>query len=231
VYRKPLTHYVVTESTPAYNPIWEYSQKKTACERLLQKAYESGGFPFTVVRPSHTYSTGRLISSFGWDFTIGERMLAGKEIVVHGDGETLWTLTHAKDFAVGFNGLVGNPAAIGETFHITSDFVYTWNAIHRILAHALGVEAKIVNIPSEVIGRADPDLGPGLLGDKAHCMILDNTKIRRFVPGFQPGISYPEGVRLTLERFREHPELRTFDKKTDALIERLLGIWRTLSFD
>ena len=227
VYHKPLTYHVITESTPAYNPFWEYSQKKIACERLLQGAYETKGFPATIVRPSHTYSTGWLISSFGHDFTTAERMLSGKEVVVHGDGETLWTLTHTKDFAVGFNGLVGNPAAIGETFHITSDFIYTWNAIHRALARELGVEAKIVHIPSDVIAHVAPEEGPAFLGDKAHCLIFDNTKIRRFVPGFQPHISYPEAIRLTLAWYKEHPELKKFDSQRDAFIDRLLGIWRT----
>ena len=231
VYHKPLTHHLVTESTPAYNPFWDYSQNKIACEQVLREAYASKGFPATVVRPSHTYSTGWLISTFARDYTTAARMLAGKEVVVHGDGETLWTLTHTQDFAVGFNGLVGNPAAVGETFHITSDFVYTWNAIHRILARELGVDAKIVHVPSDVIARIAPEGGPGLLGDKAHCLIFDNTKIRRFVPEFRPRISYPEAVRSTLSWFEAHPELKTVDPGAEKLTNRVLEVWATLTID
>ena len=122
VYHKPVRHQVITESTPAWNPYWKYSQNKIACEQLLWKEYTENGFPMTIVRPSHTYSTGWFPTTFGSrDFTYPQRMLDGRPIVVHGDGSSLWTITHTDDFAKGFNGLLGHTQAIGETFHITGD--------------------------------------------------------------------------------------------------------------
>ncbi len=228
VYHKPPRHYIITESTPAYNPYWEYSQKKIACEERLRDAYRDSGFPMTIVRPSHTYSTGWLPTTWGGgkDYTVPKRMLDGKEVVVHGDGQSLWTLTHTDDFAVGFIGLVGNPDAVGETFQITSDESLTWDQIHRIIGAALGVEPKIVHVPSEVINQFDPEVGAGLIGDKAYSVVFDNTKIKRFVPGFQCRIPFHEGVRLSIEWWHEHEDEVEFLPEVDSLIERILAGWR-----
>jgi nucleoside-diphosphate-sugar epimerase len=156
-------------------------------------------------------------------------MLAGREIVVHGDGETLWTLTHSRDFAVGFVGLVGNPAAVGETFHITSDFVYTWNQIHRTIGAALGVEPRLVHIPSEVIARIVPARGPGLIGDKAHCLVFDNSKIRRLVPEFGPRIPWHEGARMSVDWYEAHPEKKVSDPAIETEVETVLKTWRAMT--
>ena len=226
VYHKPLRHYLITESTPAFNPFWEYSQKKIACEQRLGRAYAENGFPTTVVRPSHTYSEGWFPTTFGSrDYTVAARMLAGKEIVVHGDGESLWTLTHSRDFALGFVGLMGNPTAVGETFHITSEFAYTWNQIHRTIGAGLGVEPKLVHIPSEIIGRIVPSRGPGLLGDKAHCLVFDCGKLKRLVPDFVARIPFQEGVRMSVAWYEAHPEKKVSDPAVENEYETVLKAW------
>ncbi len=230
VYHKPLPHYLITESTPAFNPFWDYAQKKIACEQRLARAYAESGFPMTVVRPSHTYSEGWFPTSFGSrDYTVAARMLAGKEIVVHGDGESLWTLTHSRDFAPAFASLMGNPAAIGETFHITSDFVYTWNQIHRMIGAGLGVEPRLVHVPSEVIARIVPSRGPGLLGDKAHSVVFDNGKIRRLAPGWAARIPFHEGVRMSVAWYMEHADRRVSDPAVESEIETVLKAWRQMT--
>jgi nucleoside-diphosphate-sugar epimerase len=222
-YHKPPRHYVITESTPLSNPYWQYSRSKIACEELLTRAYRESGFPATVVRPSHTYSVGWLPTSFGSaDFTVPQRILDGKPIVVHGDGTSLWTLTHTMDFARAFTGLLGNPAAIGETFHITSDEVLTWNQIHHTIAGALGRSPNIVHVPSEKINEVDPKTGAALLGDKAHSVVFDNTKIKRFVPGFEATIPFYRGVRMSLDFLNRHADLRSVDPQTNALIDSII---------
>jgi len=229
VYHKPLHHWPITEATPAFNPFWDYAMKKIACEQRLARAYAEDGFPMTIVRPSHTYSEGWFPSSFGSrDFTVAARMLAGKEIVVHGDGETPWTLTHSTDFAIGFAGLMGNRGAIGETFHITSDFVYTWNEIHRSIGEALGVEPKLVHVPSEIIARVVPSRGPSLLGDKVHCLVFDNSKIKRLVPDFSARIPFHEGARMSAAWYEAHPEKKVIDAAIDNEVEAVLTAWHSM---
>ncbi len=226
-YRKPSFHPVITEATPLENPFWEYSRLKIACEGVLREEGTARGFPFTIVRPSHTYDDGWIPGVFGSsDFTIPWRMLRGKEVVVPGDGQSLWTLTHASDFAVGLVGLLGNPAALGEAFHITSDERLTWDAIHGILAAALGVRAKVAHIPSDYIARIRPERGAGLLGDKAVSVIFDNSKIRRFVPEFRPSVTFAEGIRRSLAWYEGRPDLRVPNEATDAEIDEILGYWR-----
>ena len=224
VYHKPPRHYLITESTPAYNPYWEYSQNKIACEDILRREYQESGFPMTIVRPSHTYSDGWFPTTFeSTDFTVPQRMLDGRPIVVHGDGQSLWTLTHANDFALGFNGLLSNPAAIGETFHITSDESITWDEIHQTIASALGTQAKIVHATSDMIARLSPQSGEGLLGDKQFSLVFDNTKIKRVVPGFRATIPFFEGMRRSVSWINSHPEEKTVNKQLDVLIDDIVS--------
>ena len=194
-YQKPPTSYLITESTPLYNPYWADAQNKIRCEERLQRAYQDEGFPMTIVRPSLTYATHFPIAIGGWGcYTLADRLLRGAPIIVHGDGTSLWVVTHAKDFAKGFVGLLGNPRAVGHAFHITGDEVLTWDQLYRSIAVALGVEAKIVHMPTDFIAQIDPGLGAGLLGDKAWSVVFDNSKIKRFVPGFQATIPFHTGI-------------------------------------
>ena len=219
-YQTPPASLPVTESTILDNPIWKYSQNKIACEEMLIEAYRQENFPMTIVRPSHTYDPTLFPTHGG--YTVLDRMLEGKPLVVHGDGTSLWTLTHHEDFAVGMVGLFANPRAIGDTFHITSDEWLSWNQIYNYIARAAGVEAKLVHVPSEVIARYDSEWGDGLLGDKAHSMIFDNTKIRRLVPEFNPKISFAEGARQIVAWYQADPVRQVVDAEFDALNDLII---------
>ena len=174
-YQTPPNFMPVTESTPLHNPFWEYSRNKAICEGMLLDAYRKDGFPTTIVRPSHTYD--RTLLPFDGGYTVVARMRTGKKVIVHGDGTSLWIMTHHADFAVGLVGLLGNPHALGETFHITSDEWLSWNQIYQIVAHAAGVEPRLFHVASELIAAFDPNWGAGLLGDKSHSMLFDNSPI------------------------------------------------------
>lgn len=222
-YKTPPTQLPVTEATPLHNPYWAYSRAKIACEERLTRAYREQGFPATIVRPSHTYDRTLLPPHGG--YTVIDRMRRGKKVVVHGDGSSLWVLTHHRDFAKGFNGLFGLDAAIGEAFHITSDEVLTWDQIHHILGRAAGAEPKIVHVPSDFIARFDKSWGDSLLGDKTHSMIFDNTKIKRFVPGYQATIPFSRGAEEILAYYDEDPARRVIDQAYDQVVDRILGAY------
>lgn len=219
----------ITEETPLDNPHWAYSREKIACEHALMQAYETSRFPVTIVRPSHTYD--QTLIPFRGRWTIIDRILGRmhqrKPIIVHGDGTSLWTLTHHRDFANGLNGLLGNAAAIGEAFHITSDEWLTWDEIAWQLGAAVGVEPEIVHVPSETINRYDREWGASLLGDKAHCSVFDNTKIKRFVPGFQAGIPFARGAVEIANWYAAHPAAQQIDQAFDAMLDRIIVAQRT----
>ncbi|MFC7483537.1 NAD-dependent epimerase/dehydratase family protein [Luedemannella flava] len=223
-YQTPPARLPVTESTPLRNPFWQYSRDKIACEDLLVAAYREKGFPATIVRPSHTYDRTLIPLEGGW--TSIARMRAGKEIVVHGDGTSLWTLTHHTDFAQGFVPLLGHPRTVGEAFQITSDDVLTWNQIADTLAAAAGVEARIVHVPSAAIAAVDPDWGAGLLGDKAHSMVFDNSKLRSVVPAYRAVIPFEQGAREIIAWYDEDPARQQVDAKLDALTDDLVARFR-----
>jgi nucleoside-diphosphate-sugar epimerase len=224
-YQTPPADVPIAESTPLDNPVWLYSRNKIACEERLMRAYREEKFPMTVVRPSHTYD--KTMSPLGGGYTIIDRMRKGQPVIVHGDGTSLWTMTHHKDFAKGLVGLLGNHHAIGHAFHITSDEALTWDQIYKLMAHAAGVEPKLVHVPSDLIAAYDRDWGDGLLGDKAHSMIFDNTKIKRLVPDFSATIPFAHGAKEIIEWFDADPANRTVDEKLNQTINRILAAYES----
>jgi nucleoside-diphosphate-sugar epimerase len=226
VYRKPSPFFPLVETAPLGNANWAYARGKIGCEELLGRRHEENGFPVTIVRPSHTYGEADLPTAVsGQDYTIVDRMRRRKKVIVHGDGESLWTMTHNTDFACAFVELLGNPAAVGESFHITSDEVLTWNQITETIAAAAGVEADVVHIPSDFIAAVDPGLGEGLLGDKAFSLVFDNDKIKRFAPGFEATVPFAEGVARSLAWFDADPSRRAVDEERDALLDRIVAAY------
>jgi nucleoside-diphosphate-sugar epimerase len=223
-YQTPPARLPIVESMPLRNPFWQYSRDKIACEELLLAAYREEGFPATVVRPSHTYD--RTLVPFDGGWTVLGRMRQGKPVVVHGDGTSLWTLTHHVDFARGFVPLLGHPRTVGDVFHVTSDDVLTWNQIAETLAAAAGCRAEIVHVPSDAIAAADPQWGAGLLGDKTHSMVFDNTKLRRVVPDFVATIPFEQGAREIVAWHDGDPSRQVTDTRLDAVMDRLVETYR-----
>lgn len=228
-YQTPPADYRIDEGTPLANPYWEYSRNKIAGEELLMKLYREEGFPVTIVRPSHTYSERSVplgLHGPGGSYQVIKRMLEGKKVIIHGDGTSLWTMTHNRDFAEGFVGLMGNIHALGEAVQITSDETLTWNQIYQATADALGVELKAYYVSSEFIAASTPaqwDLRGALLGDKANSVVFDNTKLKRLVPGYTASIRFDQGVRMAVDYVLSHPECQTedleFDEWCDSVIE------------
>jgi len=220
-YQTPPQNLPVTEKTPLDNPLWKYSQNKIACEQRLTEEYSQNRFPFTIVRPSHTYDKTLLPIEGG--YTVVARMLRGKKIVVHGDGTSIWTLTHHEDFAKGFIGLLGKKAAIGEAFHITSDEWLTWNQIHCMVAEAFGTEAKIVHVPSSIITRYHKQIGDSLQGDKMHSMIFDNSKLKQLVPEFKATIPFSTGIKQIASWYNANEKFRIIDSNLDEMFDRIIN--------
>lgn len=229
-YQKPLSSPLITESTPLSNPYWQYSRNKIAGEEYLMREYREIGFPITIVRPSHTYSDFSVpiaIHGRNGSFSVIDRIRNGKKVIIHGDGNSLWTLTHNTDFANAFVGLMGNHHAIGEAVQITSDESLTWNQIYEIIGSALGVKPQIVHIPSDILAKANADFEGGLLGDKSHTVIFDNSKVKRLVPGFSATVRFDQGVRSTLQYVLSHKELQTPDPEFDAWTDRMIEAYET----
>jgi nucleoside-diphosphate-sugar epimerase len=225
-YQKPPKHYLITESTPLVNPFWEYSCDKIACEELLMRAYREEGFPVTIVRPSLTYENRfPVVFGGGGCYTLADRIKKGRAIIVHGDGTSLWVVTHAEDFGRAFLGLVGSKAALGQEFHITSDEVLTWDQIHQTIGDALGVSPRIVHIPSDFIARVKPARNGPLFGDKAWSTVFDNCKIKAFVPGFQAIIPFWQGVRRTLAWFEADEGRKRIDEALNREMDEIIAAY------
>ncbi|WP_458120722.1 SDR family oxidoreductase [Paenibacillus sp. Z6-24] len=225
-YQTPPSDYRITEGTPLANPYWEYSRNKIDCEDYLMKQYREQGFPVTIVRPSHTYSERSIplgVHGSKGSWQVARRMLENKPVIIHGDGTSLWTLTHSEDFAKGFIGLMGNIHALGESVHITSDESVTWNQIHEVIADTLGVKLNAVHVSSEFLDACSTeDYRGSLLGDKANTVVFDNTKLKRLVPEFVATIRMDQGIRRTVQHIWDHPELQQEDPEFDAWCDRVI---------
>lgn len=226
-YAKPVQSPFITEGTSLSNKYWEYSRNKILCEQFLMKMYQEEGFPVTIIRPSHTYDERNVPMGVHGDkgsYQVIKRMLEGKPIIVHGDGTSLWHMTFNEDFAKGFTGLINNPHAIGEAFQITNDETLTWNQIYEIIAKKLGVEYKPYYVASDYLDAVSKyDFAGGLLGDKSNCVIFDNTKLKKAVPGMNMNISFTEGVGRTLDYVLSHEECQIEDPEFDAWCDKVIA--------
>lgn len=227
-YQKPLSNYLINEGTLLANPYWEYSRNKIAGEEYLIKLYRDAGFPVTIVRPSHTYCERSVplgVHGANGSYSVIKRMLTGKPVIIHGDGTSLWTLTHSSDFARGFAGLIGNVHAIGEAVQITSDESLTWNQIYQIIADALGVKLNAVHVSSEFLDACGPyDFAGSLLGDKANTVVFDNSKLKKLVPGFTAYVRADQGIRDTIAYVLSHPECQKEDPEFDRWCDRVCEV-------
>lgn len=228
-YQKPVVDYRITESTPLVNPYWQYSRNKIAAEEVLMAAYREQGFPVTIVRPSHTYDGKKppvAVHGSNGNWQILQRMLDGKPVIIPGDGTSLWTLTHSADFAKGYVGLMANPHALGNAFHITTDESMTWNQIYETIAEALGKPLNALHVASDFLAEhsGNYDFRGELLGDKACTVVFDNSKIKRLVPDFMCCVSMAEGLRQSVDYMLTHPETQTpdleFDNWCDGIVDK-----------
>jgi len=219
-YEKPISKLPITEETPLINPFWQYSRDKAECERILMEAHRNKKFPVTIVRPSHTYDETLIPTD--WGYTILDRMLKGKKIIIPGDGTSLWVLTHNTDFAVGFIGLFGKKEALGEAYHITSDELLNWNQIYKMMADEMGVTLNAVHIPSDFIAKYNPEHGAGLLGDKAHSVIFDNSKIKKLTPEFHCKIPFSEGVKEIIAWYNNNPEWQVVNDEINKSVDEII---------
>lgn len=227
-YLKPPAGYVITEETPLENPYWEYSRDKIACEDYLMQKYKNDGFPVTIVRPSHTYDERSVplgVHGNGGSWQVVKRISEGKQVIIHGDGTSLWTITHNSDFAKAYVGLIGKDEAIGQAYQITSDESVSWNHIYKAIADALGVELRPYYVASQTLAdMSDYDLTGSLIGDKANSVVFDNSKIKALVPDFKCDISAREGIIKTVRNILAHPELQNEDKEFDEWCDRVIEV-------
>jgi nucleoside-diphosphate-sugar epimerase len=222
VFARPVSSLPVTESSPRRQPVFGYARDKIACEEYLSAAYRDAGLPLTIVRPAHTYDRTVVPLLSGW--TAIERMRAGKPVIVHGDGTSLWTLMHSADFARALVPLLGNVHAIGESVNVVSGDILTWDQIHLALATAAGVrEPVLAHRASESIARQWPGWADVLEHDFRHSMLFDNAKLRYLVPGFAPKVSFSAGAREIISYHDGDPARRRVDADLDAAFDRLLA--------
>jgi nucleoside-diphosphate-sugar epimerase len=220
VYQKPPLHYIITEETPLGNPFWKYSQDKIACENILTSQDELN---YTIIRPSYTFGkTWIPVALTASSYNPVYRIRNGLPVISHGDGESLWVNTHNSDFASAFIGLLGNKDAFNNHFHITSDEVNTWDQIYSIICKVVGKEPVLIHIPSDFINSIEPEWGAGLLGDKSHSMVFDNSKIKKLLPWWKAVKSFEDGIRESIAWFEEKPERMNIDIETDKRINNII---------
>lgn len=224
VYRKTELNEKITENTELYNPDWEYSLDKIECEKLLEENYKANGQNYTIIRPYVTYSNKRIpfaIIPQHKQWSLANRIILGKPVVLWDGGKVICTLTSTKDFAEGMLGLFKNEKAYQEAFHITTDKTLTWKQALEYIGQAIGKEPIIADISSDFISKEMPELKGVLYGDKGLNRVFDNTKIKS-ITDFNPKIEFKDGIKDTIKYYREHDYMRTVDYEWDARMDNLI---------
>ncbi len=227
-YHKPCKSYIVNEGTSLVNPYWEYSRNKALCEDYLMRLYRTENFPVTIIRPSHTYDERSVplgVHGNCGSWQVVKRIKEGKKVIIHGDGTSLWTITHNSDFARAFVGLMANQHAIGEAFQITSGETVTWNQIYQAIADSLGVKLNPYYVSSAFLAKVgDYDFEGSLIGDKANSVVFDNSKLLATVPDFHAEITAARGIDMTVQNVLKHPELQKEDPEFDRWCDKVIDV-------
>ncbi len=225
VYKKPPDHYIITEDCPLENPFWEYARNKIACENLLTSQSD---FPYTIVRPSYTFGRTWIPVAFtAREYNPVYRIRNHLPLISHGDGESLWVMTHNSDFARAFTVLLGNKLALQNHFHITSDEVHSWDQIYAIIGKVIGIEPRLIHIPSDFINEMDPEWGAALLGDKARSVVFDNSKIKHIASGWKANKTFEDGIRESVVWFANRPDRQRPDSTVEDRINRIITKFQT----
>lgn len=214
-YIKPIPELPVTEETPLGNEFWEYSKNKQVCEEYLETV-RSDDFNVTIIRPSHTYDEEKLVfqlKSRTHPYTMVKRILNNEKVIMFDGGMSLWTLTSSKDFAHAFVDILGNEATYGETYHLTSDFVYSWERIYELICEALDRKPNGVHIPTDFVLKYFPSYEAELLGDKNHSLFFDNSKIKEVAPNYRSDIDYGNVVKKAIKRLQINSDLQNIDEE------------------
>ncbi|WP_277552687.1 NAD-dependent epimerase/dehydratase family protein [Halobaculum limi] len=224
VYHRPLPTNPVTEDAPTTPPVSEYGANKAACEEVFAAAH-GDAFDVTTIRPWSTYGEGgSVLHTFGGGTYYLDRLRKGKPVVVHGDGQSLWGPCHRDDVASAFVAAVETPAARGETYHVTSEEVITWNQYHHVVADALGApEPDLVHIPTDALLEAAPERTEGLKNHFQFSTVFDNAKARRDLE-FEYTISFREGVERTIDHLESAGRIDPWDSEND---DTIIGAWRS----
>lgn len=232
-YQKPPVSNVITESTPLVNPYWAYSRGKIAGENYLMERYREDNFPVTIVRPSHTYDERKVplaVHGKKGSFQVLRRMIEGKPVIIHGDGTSLWTLTHNSDFAVGFTGLIGNVKTLGQAVQIMTEENMSWNQIYAVIADTLSVKLNAVRIGTDFLCAADTiglDLRGELWGDKGYPVQFDVSKLKSLVPEFKQTVPMQLGISSTVKNVLSHKEFQIPDPEFDVWCDKVISVYNT----
>ncbi len=220
-YIKPIPTLPVTEETPLGNDIWEYSKNKQLCEEYLHTV-DSDDFNVTIVRPSHTYNEEKIVfqlKSRNHPYTMVNRILNNEKVIMLDGGMSLWTLTSSKDFAYAFADLLGNEASYGETYHLTSDFVYSWERIYELICEACDRKPNPVYIPTDFALKYFPEYKSELLGDKNNSLFFDNSKIKEVAPSYRSEVDYGNVVKKAIKRLKKDSSLQSIDSDFNSVYD------------
>lgn len=222
---------LINEDTPIGNQFSAYGQNKAAAEARFLQAFNEEGFPVTIIRPTQTYANDRIPLSIKGKNCWGvvQRMIDGKEVIIHGEGQSLWASTHADDFAEGFVPIVEQKAFVGEICQIMNPTSHTWDMLYQTLADLLGVSYRPVFIPTDLLRQAHTyDFDQSIQGDKRWSNLFDITRLKSIVPEFDSQVSLKEGLQRYLDYMAEHPEFKQADIEFDQWCDQVIDAYQGL---
>jgi nucleoside-diphosphate-sugar epimerase len=176
LFRGRVRHYVFTSSQAVYrrsfvqplkedfrrhapddtDPRKAYGVGKVQIEDLLQNEWRRNGFPATSLRVGHTL--GPRSPQPTRDPAFFARLEAGRPILIPGEGFAAMQLVHINDVARFMASLVGNERVRGEAYNVSGAEVTSIVGVVHLIAKAMGVQARVVEVPMEIARKERPPL-------------------------------------------------------------------------
>jgi nucleoside-diphosphate-sugar epimerase len=125
-----------------------YVRNKADAERALLGLHRSSGFPAVTLRPPFIYGPENPFyrEAFFWD-----RLLAGRPIIMPGDGSRLMQFVHVDDLAGAAILAAESDEAPGKAYNVAHENAVTQEELIRAMAEAAGRETELVNVDRETI--------------------------------------------------------------------------------
>jgi nucleoside-diphosphate-sugar epimerase len=197
-----------TEDAP-FAPGDVYQDTKLAGEQLARETAARTGIELVIARPSGIYGPGdrRLLKLF--------RGVAHRRFIVLGSGQIAYHLTYIDDLVEGFRLCGETPGVAGRTYILAGREVPTLNELVQLIAEQAGVKPLPLRLPVWPVWllgaaceavcvplRIEPPIYRRRVDFITKSRAFDISRARREL-GFAPAVGLREGIRRTLEWYRE----------------------------
>jgi len=175
-----------TNLQPVGEARWTYSVSKLAGEHLTYSYYKQYGLRAVTIRPFNVYGPGQVGEGAIHHFVV--RAIKNEPLIIHGDGDQIRSWCYIDDMVEGILLCLEKEEAIGEVFNIGNPKgTITILGLAEKVIQLAGSSSQIVHVPKTYV---DVELR------------IPNIEKAKTLLGFEPKVDLNEGIKRTIEWYR-----------------------------